>query len=272
METEWGYFFDQPLPGPGLDVLDPFLLLHHHGPMTLGPGTEGMPFGPHPHRGFETATFIVRGGMMHQDSVTPPTLVKAGGVQWMTAGRGLIHNEFAPDELKKKGGELEIIQLWINLPRSLKLSEPGYQDLQPEDIPVVTTPDGKGRVQVVSGHFGEAKGAYESLTDIDSAMIALEKAGVVRWKVPSTKEVFLYVLTGLVEINGREVDERSFVTFEMSGEEFEIEALKTSLILFCAGTPIREPIVARGPFVMTSEQEIREAIADFQAGKMGSFF
>src|SRR5512146_64126 len=136
----------RPLPGPEIAQLDPFLFLNHHGPQVYPPGNEGLPFGPHPHRGFETVTFIVQGELTHRDSAGHESVIHAGGVQWMTAGRGLVHAEVSSPEFKARGGPLEILQLWVNLPAKLKMTEPRYIGLGTAEIPALPTPDGRGIV------------------------------------------------------------------------------------------------------------------------------
>src|SRR5437868_13435177 len=138
----------RPLPGPGIDILDPFLILNHHGPQVYPPGNQGLPFGPHPHRGFETVTFILEGELTHRGSGGHESVIRAGGVQWMTARSGLVHAEISPEEFKRSGGPLEILQLWVNLPARLKFVKPAYTGLQREDIPAVTTPDAQGVVHL----------------------------------------------------------------------------------------------------------------------------
>src|SRR6185437_2317341 len=156
----------RPAPGPGLEQIDPFLLLNHHGPQTYGPNNAGLPFGPHPHRGFETVTFILEGELAHRDSGGHESVIRAGGVQWMTAGSGLVHAEVSPEEFKRHGGPLEILQLWVNLPARLKFTRPAYKGLQREEIPAVSTPDTQGVVHLTAGEWGGRKGPIESLTGV----------------------------------------------------------------------------------------------------------
>jgi redox-sensitive bicupin YhaK (pirin superfamily) len=137
----------RPLPGPAIEQVDPFLFLNHHGPQTYPPNNQGLPFGPHPHRGFETVTFILEGELAHLDSGGHESIIRAGGVQWMTAGAGLVHAELSPASFKQAGGPLEILQLWVNLPGRLKMTAPAYVGLQREDIPVLQLDGGKVRVQ-----------------------------------------------------------------------------------------------------------------------------
>ncbi len=135
----------RPVPGPGLDQVDPFLFLNHHGPQTYEPGNNGLPFGPHPHRGFETVTFILTGSLAHHDTGGHESVIEAGGVQWMTAGSGLIHAEVSPPSFKRQGGPLEILQLWVNLPARLKMTTPAYTGVQADQIPAISIANGQAR-------------------------------------------------------------------------------------------------------------------------------
>ena len=150
----------RPLPGPGLEQVDPFLFLNHHGPQVYPPNNRGLPFGPHPHRGFETVTFIVEGSLAHRDTGGHESVIDTGGVQWMTAGSGLVHAEVSPDSFRRQGGPLDILQLWVNLPARLKMVPPAYRGLQADEIPHVAAGEG-ARVDLVSGRFGGETGPIE---------------------------------------------------------------------------------------------------------------
>jgi hypothetical protein len=154
----------RPLPGPGIDSLDPFLFLNHHGPQTYPPMNGGLPFGPHPHRGFETVTFILAGDLLHRDSGGHQSVIRAGGVQWMTAGRGLVHAELSSGQFMREGGPLEILQLWVNLPAALKMTQPRYTGLQKDQIPALSR-DG-ATVSLVAGLLEGRRGPIEPLTGV----------------------------------------------------------------------------------------------------------
>src|SRR5262245_32306359 len=156
----------RPVPGQDVEQIDPFLFLNHHGPQGYAPRTRGLPFGPHPHRGFETVTFILTGELAHRDSAGHESIIKEGGIQWMTAGSGLVHAEISPEEFMRKGGPLEILQLWVNLPPKLKMTTPRYIGLQRDEIPAIATPDGKGVVNLTAGEYLGKKGAMQPLLDI----------------------------------------------------------------------------------------------------------
>jgi redox-sensitive bicupin YhaK (pirin superfamily) len=244
------------------DALEPFLFLNHHGPQVYPPGNQGLPFGPHPHRGFETVTFILEGDLVHKDTGGTESRIRAGGVQWMTAGRGLVHAELSSDEFKRTGGPLEILQLWVNLPARLKMTEPGYVGLQKEDI--ARDSEDHGRVLV-------DKLPARELTDVRLFVVTM-KAGA-RWHrdVPAGKAVFFYVVRGDVKVNGQRASARHLVEFADDGTAIDVEAGADAVILFGHGTPNHEPVVAHGPFVMNTQQEIVEAVRDYQAGKFGTF-
>jgi quercetin 2,3-dioxygenase len=255
-----------PLPGPGLADLDPFLLLNHHGPQVYGPDNRGLPFGPHPHRGFETVTFVVQGELAHRDSAGHESIIAAGGVQWMTAGRGVVHEERSPEDFRRRGGALEILQLWLNLPARLKMTAPRYVGLQRWQIPALPTADGRGVVNLVAGHWGEHAGPIDTLTDVFVSTIALESGGSVAFHDLAGRTVFLYVVRGSVDVGGAAAVGHMLVELG-DGDRLAIAAPSGALAVFGHAAPIREPIVAHGPFVMNSHDEIAQAIRDYQAGR-----
>lgn len=259
------------LPTNSVDYIDPFLFLNHHGPQVYKPNNRGLPFGPHPHRGFETLTFILEGDITHQDTGGGKDVIQAGGVQWMTAGRGLIHAEVSSEKFKQEGGPLEILQLWFNLPAKYKMTEPKYIGLQKDKIPTVTEGDGKVEVNVVSGSWRDTEGPIPSLSDIHMASIELQQGGSFSTSVPAERNIFFYVVRGSVKVNGEKVEKLNLVEFTNEGEEVQVEALEDSYILFGHAQPFNEPVVAHGPFVMNTEEEIHEAFRDYQQGKMGKW-
>ncbi|WP_034256801.1 pirin family protein [Adhaeribacter aquaticus] len=254
-----------------MGALDPFLFLNHHGPQQYKPNNTGLPFGPHPHRGFETVTFILQGDIMHQDSGGYKSTIQAGGIQWMTAGSGLIHSEVSSEEFKANGGPLEILQLWLNLPGHLKMTEPKYTGLQADEIPLVSLDEDKVTVHLVSGSWGENKAPIQSLTDVQLSWIDFKEGGQLATSAPAENTLFLYVVKGKIKVNGYEAEELHLVEFYPRGEEIEIQASADSIILFGHAKPYGEKIVAYGPFVMNSEDEIQQAYQDFQEGKFGTW-
>jgi redox-sensitive bicupin YhaK (pirin superfamily) len=259
----------RPLPGPAIAQLDPFLFLNHHGPQVYPPANQGLPFGPHPHRGFETVTFIVQGELTHRDSAGHESVIHAGGVQWMTAGRGLVHAEVSSSAFKARGGPLEILQLWVNLPARLKMTEPRYVGLGASDIPSLATPDAKGAVHLIAGEWGGVAGPVESLTGVFMATVELAAGARVRFDGLGGRSVFLYVVRGTLRIAGASAPAFHLVELVREGDAVEIEAAEDAILLFGHADPIREPIIAHGPFVMNTREEIVRAIHDYQAGKFG---
>lgn len=257
----------RPLPGPGLDQVDPFLFLNHHGPQIYPPGNRGLPFGPHPHRGFETVTFILDGELAHLDTAGHESVIGAGGVQWMTAGQGLIHSELSPEEFKRRGGPLEILQLWVNLPARLKMAQPAYVGLQRESIPALPTADGRGRVNLIAGHWGGADGPIRSLTGVFMSTVELAADGRVEFADLGSRNVFLYVVRGAIDIGGERADAHTLVELGSEGDRVDIRAVDHAVLVFGHAEPIGEPVVAHGPFVMNTREEITQAIRDYQAGK-----
>lgn len=260
-----------PMPTRDLEMIDPFLFLNHHGPQTYGPNNNGLPFGPHPHRGMETVTFILDGDISHKDSGGHESVIYSGGVQWMTAGSGLIHAEVSSDDFKKFGGDLEILQLWVNLPAKLKMTEPQYKGLQQDEIPTLALDEGKINAKVISGNFKETEGAFDTLTDITLTTINFKKNSKLDLKIPEDQNIFFYLIKGEVRVNHQIVQSLHLVDFENDAEELQIEALADSSLLLGYAKPFNEPVVAKGPFVMNTMQEINRAYDDFQAGKLGSW-
>ena len=257
------------MPTGSIRYLDPFLFLNHHGPQRYGPSNNGLPFGPHPHRGFETLTYILQGDIMHRDSMTGESVINTGGIQWMTAGSGLIHAEVSSETFKKNGGMEEVIQIWLNLPSHLKMTAPNYIGLQKDGIPAIQLDEGRVEVNLISGKWGETEGPVLSLTGIHTTSIEFKKGGELQTKVEAKRNILFYVVNGEVEVNGQTAATHTLVEFANEGEAIAVKALSDAALIFCHGEPYNEPIVAHGPFVMNSEAEIRQAMMDYQSGKLG---
>ncbi|HEV7694527.1 MAG TPA: pirin family protein [Hyphomonadaceae bacterium] len=255
-------------PQSGVQV-DPFIFLAHHGPQVYPPNNRGLPFGPHPHRGFETVTFILEGELTHSDSGGHVSTIGAGGVQWMTAGSGLVHAELSPDTFRRNGGPLEILQLWVNLPARLKFTSPRYQGLQGAQIPKVETSGGKASLALIAGQWNGATGPVESITGNFMSVIDAKAGASLSFDGLEGRSIFLYVVSGAVRVNGRDAAEHTLVQLSRSGDQLALEATSGVRLLFGHGQPIHEPVVAHGPFVMNTVEEIRQAIVDYQAGKFG---
>jgi len=259
----------RPLPGQGLDQVDPFLFLNHHGPQVYPPGNNGLPFGPHPHRGFETVSFILEGEMAHLDSGGHESVIRAGGVQWMTAGSGLVHAEISPAAFKQAGGPLEILQLWVNLPPALKMTAPRYIGLQARDIPVHEADDSRARLHLISGQYGDTVGPIDSLTGVFMSTLDLAGGGRIHFDGLAGRNVFLYVVSGAVRVAGKDIPAWNLATLDLDGDHLEIEAEADARLVFGHAAPIGAPVVSHGPFVMNTVPEIHQAIADYNAGKFG---
>jgi len=262
----------RPVPSNRLDQIDPFLFLNHHGPQTYGPHNRGLPFGPHPHRGFETVTFIVDGMLAHRDSAGHESVIHAGGIQWMTAGSGIVHAEISPQDFLEHGGPLEILQLWVNLPSRLKMSAPRYTGLQRDQIPALPLDDGKVTMHLVAGEWEGTTGPAPSLTGVFMSTVAMQAGGRLDVSGLQGRNVLLYVVRGRIEVgsHGDLVNAYQLVELGDDGDALLLRAEADSLLLFGHADPIREPVVAHGPFVMTTREEIGQAIADYQAGRFGS--
>lgn len=261
----------RPVPSPHLDQLDPFLFLNHHGPQVYAPDNHGLPFGPHPHRGFETVTFIVEGMLMHKDSAGHESTIREGGVQWMTAGRGIVHAEVSPREFLRDGGPLEILQLWVNLPGRLKMTAPAYTGLQRDEIPAIASPDGRVTLNLVAGEWQGQTGPVTSLTGVFMSTIELRPGGSLRLPGLLERTPFLYVVRGTVNVGGDLASAFHLVELNIEGDAIELASEGGALVLFGHAEPLREPVVAHGPFVMNTREQIADAITDYQAGRFGAF-
>lgn len=260
----------RPLPGPRVQQIDPFLFLNHHGPQTYPPNNRGLPFGPHPHRGFETVTFILEGELSHLDSGGHESVIREGGIQWMTAGSGLVHAELSPDAFKRAGGPLEILQLWVNLPAALKMSPPHYVGLQKDEIPTVEADGGRAAVHLIAGEFGGVTGPYDPLVDMVMATIALKPGARLTLPAAGKRNVFLYVVRGEVTVGGEAAKAHHLIELNPDGDSVELAASTDAFVVFGHAEPFGEPVVSHGPFVMNTREEIIQAIEDYNAGKFGT--
>jgi quercetin 2,3-dioxygenase len=256
-----------PLPTQQVQQIDPFLFLTHHGYQVCPENNRGLPFSAHPHRGFETVTFILKGELIHKDSGGHESNIKAGGVQWMTAGRGLVHEEISSEEFKRLGGGLEILQLWVNLPSKLKMTEPNYQGFQSDEIPSFSADNGKITINLISGAWNGHTGPIKSLTDVHMMTVRFSKGGKTAFSAAPERNIFFYVVSGTLKVNSENVEHHKLIEFTHDGDSIEIEALEDSIILFGHAEPLNEPVISYGPFVMNTREEIYKAITDYQSGK-----
>ena len=269
-----GFSVRRPFPKPAFSFFDPFLLLDEMGPMEVGPGeAKGAP--DHPHRGFETVTYMLSGEMEHRDSHGHAGRLRPGDVQWMTAGGGVVHSEMPSREFLRDGGRMHGFQLWVNLPQRDKLMTPRYQEIPGAQIPKATSPDGLVTVSVIAGEALGQKAVIETRTPIIYLHYRLEPGGVVTQPVPSAYNAFGYVVDGegLFGSEHERGTDGQMVMFGQDGDEVRIEnpaGAKTALdVLLIAGEPLHEPVARYGPFVMNTNEEIYQAIQDFQLGRLG---
>lgn len=260
-----------PMPTKSLQNIDPFLFLNHHGPQVYPPNNNGLPFGPHPHRGMETVTFILDGDISHKDSGGYESVITSGGIQWMTAGSGLIHAETSSNNFKKNGGRLEILQLWVNLPANLKMTKPNYIGKQKDDIPVINLYNGNAELKLVSGEWENTKGAFETFTDLFLSTIHVKPNTKLELDVPQNNNIFFYVIKGNIRVDGTLMEALHLVEFNNDSNKISFETEAESIILFGHAKPFNESIVAYGPFVMNSQEEIEQAYADYKSGKFGEW-
>ena len=262
----------QPIPTQHIDIIDPFILLHHYGPYEISERNNPFDLGPHPHRGFEPITFLVEGEQLHRDSLGNDSVVKAGDVQWTTAGRGIIHAEAPTKEFVQKGGTLEGIQLWLNLPAEKKMMAANYQHIKNEDFRVVSSKDNKVNIQIIAGELEGVYGRIKTQTPVNAFMITVEAGGSYTIKVPNSHQSTVYLLKGDVLINDSEtlkLNENQLIQFNQDGEGFSIKGKGRSKLLFISGEPLYEKVTTYGPYVMNTQTEIMEAMRDYQMGKMG---
>ena len=251
--------------------LSPFLLLDYAAPAEFLPALTPRGVGEHPHRGFETVTVVYQGEVEHRDSTGNKGKIGPGDVQWMTAASGIVHEEMHSREFTTKGGTIEMVQLWVNLPANLKMSPPGYQDLLNQRIPVVELAGGAGTVRVIAGEFEAAKGPARTFTPVDLWDLRLEARKTARVRVPEGHVTALLFLRGGGLVNGADsVGEGELAVLDRHGEEVSIEAGADSTVLLLSGAPIDEPVFGYGPFVMNTAAEIRKAMEDYRSGRMGS--
>jgi len=268
-----GFPVRRPFPVAGMLDIDPFLLLDHLGPVDWGPG-EGIGAPDHPHRGFETVTYLLSGEMEHKDSAGHSGKLTPGDVQWMTAGSGVVHSELPSPVFMSEGGTMHGFQIWINLPARDKMIPPRYQEVPGEQIPKAVSDDEKVRVAVIAGKAMGVTAAIDTHTPIIYLHYTLAPGGYVEQEIPIDHNALVYVFSGeaLLGSNKRKVHEGQMATMS-TGDTLQIANAETSSdeveLLILAGKPIGEPLARHGPFVMNTEDEIRQAIADYREGRMG---
>ncbi len=252
------------------EPLSPFLLLDYAGPHNFPPDGAKRGVGEHPHRGFETVTIVYSGEVEHRDSTGKGGVIGPGDVQWMTAGSGILHEEFHSSAFAQQGGELKMMQLWVNLPAKDKMATPGYQSIIKSQIPVLTLPDNSGELRVIAGRYEEVTGPAQTYSPLNLWDITLRQGSLLTLTQPEGWSTALVVLEGSVTVNGSaQAGEAQLVVLSQEAEKLHLEANSDAKVLMMAGEPLNEPIVGYGPFVMNSKTEIAEAIRDFNSGRFG---
>lgn len=266
-----GFHIHSPLPSQELQQVGPILLLDHAGP-TLYPPTE-RPRGvdQHPHRGFETVTIVYQGQLEHRDSAGNQGKIGPGDVQWMTAASGVVHEEKHERAFARRGGTLEMIQLWVNLPSWAKMTPPRYQSILDAQIPAIMASDGLSRVRVISGQFDNAQGPAYTVTPVTMLDITMQPNARLTIPLPTRQTIALYILRGSVRVGSSALArQHQLVMLASGGNQVMLVAEAESQVLLLGGEPLNEPVANHGPFVMNTTEELHQAIADYQSGKMGT--
>jgi hypothetical protein len=264
-----GFVVRRPVPTAGLEVADPFLLIDEMGPVEYGPG-EAVGAPDHPHRGFETVTYMLDGEFEHEDSAGHRGQIKAGDVQWMTAGGGIIHSEEPAARIKQDGGRLHGFQIWVNLPAKLKMTTPRYQEIPSAQIPVAQTEDGKVRVRVIAGKALGVEAVIDTQTPIAFQDWTLDDGGEATVTLEQGESALVYVFEGSAHVGAERTEVRDGqMALLGDGDTVVLQADAHARLLLLAGTPIGEPVARYGPFVMNTEQELVTAFNDFRSGRMG---
>jgi len=265
-----GFVVRRPLPAPGLVALDPFLLIDEMGPVEYAPGQAvGAP--DHPHRGFETVTYVLEGEVVHEDSAGHRGTIKPGGVQWMTAGAGVVHSETPSAAVLEQGGRAHGFQIWVNLPARLKMTRPRYQELAAEQIPSAVSADGLAKVKVIAGEALGVRAAIDTHTPIVYQDWSLSPGADVTLDLDSAARAIVYVFEGRASLgNAGKVVEDGQLAVLGEGDAIRLRGARESArLLLLAGVPIKEPVARYGPFVMNTERELLEAFQDYRSGRMG---
>ena len=248
--------------------ITPFVMLDYASPKEFSPTNQPRGVGEHPHRGIETVTFAYQGEVEHRDSSGGGGIIKPGDVQWMTAGKGVVHDEFHSKDFSKKGGVFEMVQLWINLPKKFKMINPKYQAIRSGDIPTISL-GSRTKLRVIAGKFEEAKGPSSTFTEVNLYDIISSENKNISLKFNNYSNTIILIMRGQLEIENKIFKNEDILIFEREGRTIDFKISHNFKGLILNGEPINEPIVAHGPFVMNSKEEIYKAFSDYQNGKMG---
>jgi quercetin 2,3-dioxygenase len=256
-------------PSIGMTGMSPFFLMDYGSKWNVPPSETPRGVGVHPHRGFETVTIAYHGSVAHHDSAGNSGVIGEGDVQWMTAGAGVLHKEYHEKEFSRKGGIIQMVQLWVNLPAKYKMTPAKYQAIEKGMMGLVVLKDGKSTVEVIAGEYNDIKGPATTFSPVNLFNAKLKKGSVAEFDFAAKSNTGILVIEGEVKVNGRIAPEDNFVLFDHDGEQISIEAVNDSILLILSGEPINEPIASYGPFVMNTQSEIKQAYEDFYAGKFG---
>lgn len=250
--------------------MSPFIMLDYNSTYNFPPSDKPKGVGVHPHRGFETVTIAYKGKVAHHDSSGGGGVISEGDVQWMTAASGVLHKEYHEEEWSKKGGDFQMVQLWVNLPKKDKMSAPKYQAIKSEEINRYSLNDNAGLIEVIAGKYQDTIGSASTFTPLHMLNAKLNKNGKAIFNFPANYTTALLVIEGSIMVNDAEnVPTDHLALMANDGEHFEIEALENSIVLVLSGEPINEPIASQGPFVMNTKEELQQAFADYNHGKFG---
>ena len=268
-----GFPVRRPFPTKELMQFDPFLLLDHLGPVTWGPG-EGIGAPDHPHRGFETVTYLLSGGFQHKDSTGHAGKLKAGDVQWMTAGSGVVHSELPTDDFMRDGGVMHGFQVWVNLPARDKMIKPRYQEIPAAQIPIATSSDGKVTVRVIAGQALGKSAVIETRTPIYYLYYTIQPGGAVAQDIPNGYNALVYLISGELKVGEEQKSVHEGQMAQLGdGDAVHLtvasDAAAPADFLLLAGQPLNEPVARYGPFVMNTREQIEQAFRDYQSGRMG---
>ena len=252
----------------GKNRMSPFFMMDYNSKIDFSPRENPRGVGVHPHRGFETVTIAYHGKIAHHDSTGNSGVISEGDVQWMTAASGILHKEYHEEEFSKKGGPFQMIQLWVNLPAKDKMSKPKYQAITNDQLGKYQLDNG-GVVEVIAGEFKGVKGAASTFTPIEMYNAKIKKGAAVTFDLPENFNTGILVVEGAVKVNGEKAPADNFILFKNEGETISIEAEEDSILFVISGKPINEPIAAYGPFLMNTNEELEQALEDFNKGKFG---
>ena len=250
--------------------MDPFIMMDYNSKFHFPPSEKPKGVGVHPHKGFETVTIAYKGKVAHHDSSGGGGVIGEGDVQWMTAASGVLHKEYHEENFSKTGGDFQMVQLWVNLPAKDKKSKPKYQAIIHDNVNKYELPDNGGTIEVIAGKYKDIEGSASTFTPVHLQNARLKKGTKADFSFPANYNTALLVIEGNIKVNDNEtVEQDHFALFENEGKTFTIEATENSMVLVLSGEPINEPIVAQGPFVMNTREELIQAFDDFNKGKFG---